>query len=321
MTPASGMMTGRSARRLVAVVVNHGTPAETIAAVRSVERDGQAAGIVVVDNGSLDDSVDRIRRELPGARVIAAERNCGFAAGCNLGIDEALEAGATLVFLLNSDATVGAGVLKALSDALDRDDELGIVAPLLVSAGDDDRIESAGIRYSVRTGRMRHLAYARSRRRTARPALSRVDGVSGCAMLVRRAVFEEVGRFDERYFFGFEDLDFCLRARQAGFSAAILGSTVARHQGHATIGRGSPRRLYFGARNHLRLAGRFGPQIWPLRASRAVAVVAWTTLYAATRSGIGFRAGFDAVRRGVRDHLAGRYGPEEPDEGRYSTNR
>ena len=76
---------------------------------------------------------------------------------------------------------------------------------------------------------------------------------SGCALLVARGTWEQVGLFDERYFFGFEDIDLCLRARAVGIRTLVDGA-VAYHQGGGTLAPTSRRRFYFAARNHLLLA-------------------------------------------------------------------
>ena len=83
-----------------------------------------------------------------------------------------------------------------------------------------------------------------------------MDGVSGCLMLVRREVFTAIGLLDEDYFFGFEDLDFCLRARASGFATILARNSAVLHEGGKSMGAESPRRLYFGARNQLLLARR-----------------------------------------------------------------
>src|SRR5690606_29247051 len=140
--------------------------------------------------------------------------------------------------------------------------------------------------------------------------VTRVDAVSGCAMLVRREVFDAVGLLDEPYFYGFEDLEFCLRARAAGFATAVVPGAVVSHRGQASMGAGSPQRLYFAVRNHLRLARRVGPQTWPVRTARAAAILGWTMAFAVVRSGVPVVSGLRAIARGVRDHRAGRYGPD-----------
>ena len=78
-------------------------------------------------------------------------------------------------------------------------------------------------------------------------------------MLVRREVFEAVGLLDEDYFFGFEDLDFCLKARRAGFATILADRATIYHEGGQSLGPLSVRRFYFAARNHLLLARRADP--------------------------------------------------------------
>src|SRR5204862_7059685 len=112
------------------------------------------------------------------------------------------------------------------------------------------------IRYSHATGRMWNQDFGALLSSITHVECRTVDAVSGCAMLVKRPVFEQTGFLDEDYFFGFEDIDFCLRARAKGFLSAVSGGAFVEHEGQATIGRGSGRRIYFATRNHLRLARR-----------------------------------------------------------------
>jgi GT2 family glycosyltransferase len=139
------------------------------------------------------------------------------------------------------------------------------------------------------------------------PELRRADGVAGTAMLIRRAVFERIGLLDEDYFFYFEDLDFCLRAGCAGFASRCVRSAVARHQGSRTIGARSPRRLYFAARNHLRL-GTLYPLAPPLQWLRQLSIVGINLLGALGAREVGRAQALVAVAEGVRDHVRRRYG-------------
>ncbi len=294
------------------MVLNYRTPSETIRAVSALTAAHAAIHTIVVDNASGDGSAEQLVQALPNSQIVVADSNGGFAAGCNLGIRAALDAGARRVFLLNSDAIVEPQVVCALEAALDTHNDLGIVAPLIVSGSEPEVIESAGVEYSALTGRMTHIASGYARRRARLLAMARVEAVSGCAMLIRREVFEAIGLLAEEYFYGFEDLEFCLRAGARGFGIAVVSTTAVRHTGQASIGRASPRRLYFGVRNHLLMARGFGPQAWPIRTARATAIIGWTTVYAIGRSGAPATAGLRAIYRGVRDHWRGRYGADEP---------
>src|ERR1051325_10268347 len=113
-----------------------------------------------------------------------------------------------------------------------------------------------GMSYAPQTGRMRHRGVGTELRDRESVGSVPVDAVSGCVMLVRREVFDAIGLLDEEFFFSFEEIDFCLKARRAGFATVLDGSAVVYHEGARSIGPQTPPRLYYAARNHLRLANR-----------------------------------------------------------------
>jgi GT2 family glycosyltransferase len=295
---------------LTAVVLNFKTPDDTLLAARSLlASDTPLRDLLVVNNdvradGALREWIDRAG---PPAAWIDAGANLGYSGGMNVGIREALARGAGFVLLANSDVIVPPGCLGRLLHALEADPHAGIAGPVIVSRADPSRIESLGLSYDPATGRMRVRGAGTRAAAHDVPATLDVDAVSGCLMLVKRDVFEAIGLFDDAYFFGFEDLDFCLRARRAGFRTVLAGGAVACHEGGQSIGAASPRRLYFAARNHLRLADRAGG---PAPAARACAIVALNLAHAARpgRGHVGSRVA--AVLRGVRDHRRRRYGPD-----------
>ena len=205
------------------VVLNWNGFEDTRRCVESLRRlDYPSLSIIVVDNGSTDDSAARIEAELPEVELIRSERNLGFAGGVNLGIRRALEGDAAYVWLLNNDATAEPGTLSALVDEAERDEHVGIVGGVLRDPS--GRVEWGGGRINRWTGVSR----------PARPG-RRLDYVSGACMLVRRAVFDEVGLFDEAFFFYFEDADLCARARQAGWRLAVAPEARVEHEVGASV--------------------------------------------------------------------------------------
>lgn len=290
-------------RRIAAAVVDFDTPLETSGAVRSLAQSTRPPDDVYVVANGAPGSAARLATLMPRAVVIASPRNLGFAGGVNLGIRAALEHGADGIFLLNSDATVDAHALEALDTALVETPNAGIAGPMVRTAVSPARVESAGIAFSRLTGRMRQV-------RAELPPAARpraIDAVSGAAMLVDRPVFARVGLFDEAYFYSFEDVDFCLRARRAGFRCVLVPAAIARHDGSRSIGRDSPDRHYFAARNHLRLAGRAAPGTG--RWLRGVAIVALNLAHAGVTGDAPRVAAVASVLRGTYDHLRARYGP------------
>lgn len=312
------LVTGRPALEpeapaMAAVVLNYRTPAETERAVRSLAASHRPlSSILVVDNGSEDGSVERLRAALPDVTILESPSNLGFSGGCNLGIAEAIRRGAELLLLVNSDAEVAPETVQRMEDAILADDGHGIAVPVLLSWTDPPWVLSAGIAFSTATGRMRHHGFGRTHAPSAAsPAGGRevVDAASGCVMLIRREVFERIGYLDESFFYSFEDIDFCLRARRAGFRTVVAADAHARHDGSRTIGARSPRKLYFATRNHLRAAARTGDTRFPFHHTlRSGWIVVLNLAFALRPGGAPRLEGLRNVAVGAWHHLRGRYG-------------
>jgi GT2 family glycosyltransferase len=221
--------------------------------------------VVVVDNGSTDGAPQHIAPLLqaPWGELIQAGCNLGFTGGANLGLRVALERGADYAFLLNNDATVAPDCMATLVQEAERRPEIGLVGPKIVWAGEPGRIWSAGMSVAW------HRAAIESHRNAPDDGRFEgcrvVQGLSGCALLVKRAVLERVGLLDERYFAYYEDLDWCLRARRAGFRCLYVGAARAAHVGSATSNRHTERSQsallnYYAARNIALFMGTHAPR-------------------------------------------------------------
>jgi GT2 family glycosyltransferase/glycosyltransferase involved in cell wall biosynthesis len=286
-------------RHVTAVVLNFRTPAETAHTVAWLAMaDPPLTSIVVVDNG---DGV-ALRAALgntAGVTVIATGANLGFAGGCNVGIRAALETGAEAVFLVNSDAAVPPSTLGHLLAALAAG--AGIAGPVVRDRAHPDVIQSAGIDFDVGSGRMRN------RTSLSGDAAPGPAAVSGCAMLIDRRVLEAVGLLPEGYFFGFEDIAFCFAAAAAGFTVDVCREASVLHAGSATMGT-SPDRLYYGARNHLRLAHPMPARSTAHRLWRTGAIVGYSLAHAVRADGGSLASRLLAVGHGLRDFARGRHG-------------
>jgi GT2 family glycosyltransferase len=300
--------------RVVAIVLNYRTPELTERAVASLQAsESPLHNIIVVDNGSDDGSEQRLRK-WPGVSVVQTGSNLGFSGGMNAGIRLAMQLGAEQVFLVNSDVTVDRTCLSLLTAAL-ASPARGLAGPMILTGHDYSRIQSAGISYSPRTGRYRLLSSGKKARPAGEAAGVRtVDALSGCALLVKRSVFESIGLLEDAFFYSFEDLDLCLRARAAGFDSVHVSNALARHEGSLSIGRRSPARLYYAARNHLLLAERAAPDIRGVRHFfLMLSVLGVNTRFAILKSGVPRGLAMRVLLRGVRDHLRRRYGAFAPD--------
>jgi GT2 family glycosyltransferase len=174
--------------------------------------------VVIVDNASSDGTVEAIRAGF-GDRftVLVNEANLGFAGGNNVGIGHALRAGRDYVLLLNNDTTVDPDCIAALVDVFREHPGTGIAGPKIYYADPPDRIWYAGGVLALARGTARHVGI-RETDHGQFDTPGETDYVTGCALMASRAVFESVGMLDDSYRAYYEDADFCMRARRAGFS-------------------------------------------------------------------------------------------------------
>jgi GT2 family glycosyltransferase len=295
-----------------AVVLNYRTPLDTLNAVRSLAASQlRPRSIYVIDN---DQSAECRAALAPTWGLIDYRQmasNLGYSEGMNAGVRAALDHDAAAVLLVNSDVLVPPDCIGELCNSLDSAPLAGIAGPVIVAHGEPDRVASLGLSYRTVTGRMKHIGVGRSRRALQLPATHVVDAVSGCFMLIRRRTFEEVGLLESAYFFTFEDLDLCLRARRKGLETVLASRAFVYHEGGRSLDSRSPRRHYFGVRNHLLLAERLSsPEVRAATLYRTVCIVLLNVAYAVRCGPSLLPARLGAVARGIHDHRLGRYGAD-----------
>jgi hypothetical protein len=188
--------------------------------------------ILVVDNGSEEQIIKRLQvylQDVTKVHFLRNGSNLGFAAGVNRGIKTALSAGAQFVFLLNNDAIVQSECLSTLMNRMMSDQAVGLVGPRIYYHDKPDKIWVGEAHYSPLKTSV--VSYEKNKKaRYLAPSSRRVSFLNGCAVLIRREVFESVGLFDEDYFFYSEDLDFSLRAIKSGYKLLYEPSASAWHK-------------------------------------------------------------------------------------------
>jgi GT2 family glycosyltransferase len=283
--------------RVGVVVLDHGRPADAARAALSARDASLEMRILVVENGTGGSS-------LPANEVLHLPENRGFAGGMNAGIERLIAEGCDAILLLNNDAVLEPGCVRQLSEALENA-QLAAAGPVVIREA-DGRVESQGVRIDLGSGRVRLLGNGEAPE--AAPGLAPVQALSGAVMMLSRAALERVGRLDESYFFSFEDLDWCLRARKAGFEVAVVRGARARHAGSQTIGRGTAERLYYASRNHLVMVERLEPREGPARWLRRCRILALNLAHALRQRELPRRAAVAAVLAGFGDARLGRSG-------------
>ncbi len=208
--------------------------------------------IIVVDNGSSDDSVSRFKRQFPRISLVELKMNLGFAAGCNLGIRDAIRQGAEYVWLLNNDTIVDPGALSAMVGVAKRS-EAGITGSKILYAGRPETIWAMGGVFNVNTGDARHIQDEKGGPQNDSEKLY----LPGCSMLISRSCLEATGFLDESYFHLGEDVDYCLRAAQNGYKLFVCRDAMIWHKVSSSMTSFSPLYNYYEQRNRLLLMSKY----------------------------------------------------------------
>jgi len=243
-----------AAPQIAAVVVNRNRRELLAASLESVVRSARAAGVelelAVVDNGSRDGSAAMVSERFPAAGVLALDVNVGFPEAVNLAV---ARTSAEWILLLNNDATLDRNALGHLLEATSAPD-VGAIAAQQRFAARPDLINSAGIGIDVLG-----VAYDRllgAPVNASEPACTDVFGASAGAALYRRAMLDQVGGFDPRFFVYLEDVDLAWRARMAGWRTLYAPRAVAWHHHASTARHGSPFKYFHVGRNRVRMLAR-----------------------------------------------------------------
>jgi GT2 family glycosyltransferase len=291
------------------VVLSWNGREDTLACLRSLaEADAPPPSVVCVDNGSTDGSVEAVRDEFPDVDVVENRANLGFAGGTNAGIRHALEHGADWVVLLNNDAVLAPDAIAGFEDAARTRPRAGVLGGKVLFQDPADRVWFAGQRFNARLGYSgRPRGYGRPDGERYRSIVP-VDRAVGALMAVSRNAISAAGPLDDELFAYVEDVEWCLRVREAGFEVLFVPAARAWHRVSASGGGDSVSTypLYYGVRNTIVVCERHAPLGRVGTALRRFVVSASFGARALTRPNR--REALRAVRAGIADALAGRLG-------------
>jgi len=186
--------------------------------------------IVLVDNGSTDSSVEHFKRVFPDLSLIENKSNLGFVLASNQGIEYGLKNGADYLFVLNNDTVVLPDVLDKLIRVAESDPGIAAVAPKICYYDNPDRIWCLGGRICFPLGYTWHIA-GRRKDGARYQGVRDVPYLTGCALLLKRTMIEEIGPFDPAFSPGyFEDVDLCVRFRRRGYRAVCVEHAKILHK-------------------------------------------------------------------------------------------
>jgi len=260
-----------SKKKVSVIIVNWNGFKDTLVCLASLAKINKKYAdltVIVVDNGSTNESVREIRQKFPAVTLLETGKNLGFTGGNNFGMHYALAHGADFVWLLNNDTFVDPNVLSFVS--VFKDPKVGIAGSKIYFAPEHEFHHD---RYKAQErGNVLWYAggivdwanvYASHRGvdevdRGQYDATSETPFITGCSLMIRKEVIEKIGMLDDRYYLYLEDLDFCLRAKEAGYKLMYVPSSVLWHVNAGSSARpGNPLHEYYLTRNRLLLGFRY----------------------------------------------------------------
>lgn len=211
--------------------------------------------VIIADNGSTDDSLDFVRAQYPGLRIIELDKNYGFAGGYNRALQQVK---ADYYVLLNDDVEVTPGWIEPVVAQMQQHPDTAICQPKLLMYDQRDTFEYAGgaggfldkYGYPFCRGRM-FTSLEQDNGQYNTPG--EIFWASGAAMFVRADVWHQLGGLDDDFFAHMEEIDFCWRAKNAGYRVEYCPQSTVFHVGGGTLPKSNPRKTYLNFRNNMAL--------------------------------------------------------------------
>lgn len=290
--------------KIFIIILNWKRKELTVECIRSVTKNLNSRNfnrIVVVDNYSKDGSVTYLKKLFPEVIYIQNKTNLGYAGGNNVGITYAMRKNADIIVLLNNDVTITSSFFKKLLAVINSNTKIGIVGPKTYYAKNKKIIADAGGIL------MKHRYFGINKGQHEKDKgqfdkTTDVDFVSGSAMVIKSTVIKKTGLLDESFFLYYEDVDFCLRAKKAGFKVFFVPHALVFHKFGATSRIGSALHHYYTTRNHFKFVEKHAPFVVKLREILRTPKTMWE-----------FMMSDDKIKRkysllGIRDYYLRRFG-------------
>lgn len=222
--------------RICILVLNWNGADDTIECLTSLKNlTYQNAEIVVIDNGSTDESVLRIREKYKGTKIIEIEQNLYFGGGNNAGLAWAQENNFDYVVFLNNDTTVEPDFIEPLLSGFAFTSNVGMVAPVMCYSANPDLIWYGGGVVNLWTGQIEHRNI-RKQIDTLQTTSQVTEYISGCCLMMPTSLATDLGGFDLSFQMYGEDVDLSLRTRAAGHDLVFVPGSKIYHKVSASVG-------------------------------------------------------------------------------------
>ncbi len=231
--------------KIYIIILNYNGKSDTINCLYSLSSAKlENTTTLVIDNASIDGSVNEIKKTFPKVSIIENETNLGYAEGNNVGIKFAYDQGADYILLLNNDIKVDPYFLEELLCLASKKPKGGIFGSAIYRYDNPDKLEHLGGFYNPST-----CEFVSNKKNLKSP--KKVDYVCGCTILIKRDVIEKVGFFEPKFFLMWEEADLCTRAIREGFEIWAQPTSKIWHKISASFEDGKPQLHYFWWRNRL----------------------------------------------------------------------
>lgn len=261
--------------------------------------------IVLVDNASTNPPIDTVLAKHPDVTCIRNDRNLGYAAGNNVGLKYAIDRNASYALVLNNDTLLSQDFLAQLVEAGEAEPKAAFLGPLVYHADEPGLIQSAG---GFMTSRWQ--SYHRGQNQPDDGQYKETEAVTwvtGCCIMARCSALKEIGLIDPDFFIYSEEVDWCLRAREAGTQVLFVPKAKIWHKGVKRNYDPSPRVTYLSARNELHLLVKHHAGLSPLTMALGRHIRTLTSWSVRPRWR-GRREHRNALVYAIRDFALGRYG-------------
>lgn len=238
--------------KIFIVIINWNGLKDTIECLNSLQKTSyKNKTIIVVDNGSLNNEADKIKKEFKDTLTIKLDKNTGFTGGCNTGMKYAIQNGADYVMLLNNDTCVSKNFLEPLLEGLQKDKSIGMVSPKILYHK-SNKIWCMGGKISTSTGISIMIGKNDLSSKYSNNIIP--DFLTGCAILISKQNLEKIGYFDNQYFAYYEDVDWSYRCKKLGYKIKVITKSIIWHKKSSSAStkgsnKISPMQAFLWARN------------------------------------------------------------------------
>jgi len=239
-----------SSPKIVAIILNTNRKLDTLACIQSIEGNQYPnIQIVVLDNASMDGSVDAIKTRYPHVSILELNENKGYAGNNNVGLEFAIKLNPDWIFVMNEDIVLDKDALDEMMHEANENPKAGIIGPLVYHFDEPEIIQSAGGSFT-KNGDSIHISQnEKDSGQYEKPF--EVPWISGCAIGVRLEAIQQAGLIDEHFFYYWEETDWCFRIKAFGWKSIVVPKAKIWHKGVQRNYLPSPNVTYYATRNRL----------------------------------------------------------------------